>query len=283
MTRAEAARTAPPVAMRRLGIVSRHRIRTIVVFVLFLAAWESIVRVFEVPRFLVPAPSEVAQALGRGLFVSPDARNGLWLHAGYTLLSAMIGLAIGSTCGILLGILISHSPTVESVLKPYIVALQSTPKVALAPLIVIWFGFGIESKIVVVALLTFFPLLVNSYAGFQSVDRDRIDLLRSVRASRWQIFHIVELPSALPYIFAGMEMAVVYALIGAIVAEFVGGRDGLGVLIMQMNYQLNIAGTFSVFVVLAVLGITLSALLGALRRRVLFWMPAQRDNRTLSA
>jgi NitT/TauT family transport system permease protein len=261
----------------------RYAILVPAVFVVFVVAWELIVRIFEVPSYLVPSPYQVTKALMRGIFMSPFARDGYWLHAGYTLAAALIGFAAGSTAGIVIGTIISQSREIEAVLKPYIVAFQSLPKVALAPIIVIWFGFGISSKVVICALLTFFPLMVNSLEGFKSVDNDRIELMRSLSATRWQIFRLVSFPSALPFIFAGLDMAIVYSIIGAIVGEFIGGRDGLGVLIVSMNYALDMAGAFSVFIVLSIMGITLSAILNVIRHRVLFWAPSARQQRSIGA
>lgn len=261
----------------------RYAILIPAVFVVFVAAWDLVVRILELPTHLVPPPLMVAKTLLRGLFASPFARDGYWLHAGFTLSAALMGFALGSIAGILVGTLISQSRAIEATLKPYIVAFQSLPKVALAPIIVIWFGFGISSKVVMCALLTFFPLMVNSLEGFKSVDSDRIELMRSLAASRWQIFRLVSFPSALPFIFAGLDMAIVYSIIGAIVGEFISGRDGLGVLIVSMNSSLDMAGAFSVFIVLSAMGIALSSILNFIRRRVLFWAPSARQQRSIGA
>lgn len=243
----------------------------------FLILWQLLVTWLQVPRIVLPAPLEIGRALVDGLAKPLTAQDGIWYHAGFTLSNAILGLSIGAVAGILIGTLMGKIRVVRNIMQPFVISLQSTPKVALAPLFIIWFGFGAESKVTIIALLTFFPLLVNSMAGLRSVDEDRVDLLRSLGASPLGIYRRVEFRSMLPYIFAGLELAVVYALIGAIVSEFVGSRRGLGVLILQYNYSLNIAGTFSVFIVLAVLGVTLSGLLRLLRNRVLFWMP--RDER----
>lgn len=261
----------------------RYAILIPAVFVGFVAAWDLVVRIFQIPTHLVPPPHLVAKALARGLLASPFARDSYWLHAGYTLAAALMGFSLGSTAGIVIGTLISQWRALEATLKPYIVAFQSLPKVALAPIIAIWFGFGLTSKVVICALLTFFPLMVNSLEGFRSVETERIELLRSLSATRWQIFRMVSLPSALPFIFAGLDMAIVYSIIGAIVGEFTSGRNGLGVLIVSMNYSLDMAGAFSVFIVLALMGITLSGLLNLVRRKLLFWAPSARQQRSIGA
>jgi NitT/TauT family transport system permease protein len=160
---------------------------------------------------------------------------------------------------------------VEATLRIYIVAIQSLPKIALAPIIVLWFGFGLTSKVVIICLLTFFPLLVTSMAGFKAVDVERLELMRSLGANSWQVFWKVRLPSALPYIFAGLDMAAVFAVVGAVVGEFVGAQRGLGTLILSMNSQMDTAGTFSVFIILALVGIILHKSLRIVEKRLLFW------------
>ncbi len=262
-----------PVRLRRNPSV----VLSPLVLMLFIGGWELLVRSLNVQTWFVPKPSDIAVALWRGLATDPTSRGGYWLHAWYTLSEALLGFALGSVLGIAVGTLFSQSRLLESIFRPYIVALQSLPKVAIAPIFIVWFGFGMESKVLIVSLLTFFPMLVNSMAGFDNVDRDRIDLLRSLSASRWKIFRLVQVPSAMPFIFAGLDIAVVYSLLGAIVGEFVGAQRGLGVLILQMNLQLDMAGTFSVFVVLSALGVGLSAILNWVRDRVLFWAPSNRD------
>jgi NitT/TauT family transport system permease protein len=147
--------------------------------------------------------------------------------------------------------------------------------VAIAPIIVMWMGYGLQSKIAIVVLLVFFPVLVTSIAGFKSVDPERIDLLRSLSATRWQIFTKVKFPSALPYIFAGLDVAATLAVVAAIVGEFVGAQSGLGVMILQSDAQLDTGASFAVFILLALIGVGLNAALRQLRRRVLSWMPSQ--------
>jgi NitT/TauT family transport system permease protein len=152
------------------------------------------------------------------------------------------------------------------------------PKVALAPLIIVWFGLGISSKIAQAALTAFFPLMVNTIAGLNSADEDRVALMRSIDASDMQIFRMLRIPSALPFIFAGFEIAMMLSLIGAIVAEFVGAQKGLGVLIMSMTFTMDVAGQFSVLIILSLLGLLLHTLIVVIRRRLLFWEVSQQKN-----
>jgi NitT/TauT family transport system permease protein len=258
-------------------------VASLLLLIVVLSAWEFGVRIFNVPKFLLPPVSDVLLALFRGLATSPLAKDGLWLHGFVTLSEIVLGFFLGSAIGLLLAIVISESEFVDALLRPYIAALQSLPKVAVAPIIVTWLGFGMGSKVAIVCLITFFPVLVTSLAGFKAIDLDRIDLLRSLSATRWQIFIKVKFPGALPYIFAGLDMAAAFSVVGAVVGEFVGAQAGLGVLILQREAQLDTAGSFAVFVVLSVLGIALTALLRALRRRVLAWMPLDESTKAVSA
>lgn len=235
-------------------------------FVLVVAIWEIGFRLGEVPIYIAPAPSDIYVALVNGLGGGLFIENGL-----YTLGEAMLGFACAAVAGVAIGSVIAQSRFVERTLYPYLIAIQTTPKVAIAPLFIIWFGFGMTSKVIMAAVISFFPILVNVIAGLRSTDSQRIELMRSLRASRWQIFTMVRLPSAAPMIFAGLHVAVIFSLLGAIVGEFVGSRKGLGNLIMQMNTNLDTAGVFAALVCLSTMGIVLHLVMHALQRRVLFW------------
>ena len=236
-----------------------------------LGLWELLVRMFHVPRYILPAPSLVAMAFYRGVASMVYVDN-LWI----TLLETLLGFALGTALAFLLGTMVALSRRFEYYLYPFIVMFQALPKVALAPLIVVWFGLGLSSKVVNAALIAFFPLMVNTILGLRSADEDRINLMRSLDASETQIFWMLRLPGALPFIMAGVEVAMIFALIGAIVAEFVGAQSGLGVLIQSLNYSADIAGVFSVLLILSVLGLVLNQVIVLVRRRVLFWDPSEK-------
>jgi NitT/TauT family transport system permease protein len=242
-----------------------------VLLVVIIALWEWGVPYFQVPNWVLPTPSAIVTALWRGLDAGIFDRGGYWLHTGVTVFQVLLGFFIGSTVGLVLGTIISQFRILEATLRIYLIAIQSLPKIALAPIIVLWFGFGLTSKVVIICLLTFFPLLINSMAGFKAVDSERLELMRALGANPWQIFWKVRLPSALPYIFAGLDMAAVFAVVGAIVGEFVGAQRGLGTLILSMNAQMDIAGTFSVFIILSLVGVLLHQSLRIIERRLLFW------------
>jgi NitT/TauT family transport system permease protein len=250
----------------------RNAALSILLFCSSILAWELIVRFFEVPIFIFPAPSKVAEALWRGF------STGLYQkHLYHTLLETVLGFLLGAALGFFLGTVVALNRYVEYFFYPYIVMFQSLPKVALAPLIVVWFGLGLKSQVVNAALVAFFPLLVNTIVGLKSADEDRMNLMRSLAASEAQIFWILRLPNALPFVMAGLDVAMIFALIGAIVAEFVGARAGLGMLIQSMNFNMDVSGQFSVLLILSIVGLLLNRCILLIRRRVLFWDPSEKE------
>ncbi len=238
---------------------------------LLLVAWQACVTFLRVPNFILPAPGAVANALWHGLTANPATKGSLVFQMAVTLRGTLLGYAGGVITGIALGVLAAESESLNKILLPYAFALQSLPKVAVAPLILIWFGYGLPSTVVMAALLTFFPLLLNTYTGLTLVERDYLLLMRGLRASRWQAFVTVKLPSALPVIFTGLDAAVVYSLLGAVVAEFVAGSVGIGVAILQYQYINNTAGVFAALAVLALVANLLHAVVRFAERKIVFW------------
>jgi NitT/TauT family transport system permease protein len=246
----------------------------VALFIGLIALIEAVVRIFAIPSYVFPTPSDILVALYAGFANSVFSRAAYYVHIATTATEALSAFAIGSTVGIAVGALIVQFPLLRRIMLPYFIGLQSVPKVALAPLFVVWFGLGISSKIVLGILLTFFPLMINTAAGLASVERERIELMKSLKATGWKTFRLVTLPSALPFIFAGLEMAAAYAVLGAVVGEFVGGTSGLGVLILNRNAALDIAGSLAALIILAVMGIVLQRAVAVARARVLFWAPS---------
>lgn len=250
-----------------------------------LGAWEAAVRFFNIEVFILPPPSSVAFAFKNGFGLVPSwspadwwagLRSSLYAqHFGITLVETLLGFLVGSALAFILGTVVALSRRVEYFLYPFIVMFQAMPKVALAPLIIVWFGLGLTSKVINAALVAFFPLMVNTIVGLRSAEEDRVNLMRSLAASKWQIFWMLQLPNALPYVFAGLEIAMIFALIGAIVAEFVGAEKGLGMLMQSMNMNADVAGQFSILIILSIVGLVLNGSVAAIRRRILFWDPAQ--------
>lgn len=241
-------------------------ILSILLFVLIIAAWQLSVQYGLVPAFVLPAPYDVASRV----HVDVMDKNVLY-DCAYTLTEVIVGFLIAAVSGIALGAVIALVPLADRVLTPYIVALQTIPKVAIAPVLIIMFGFGIESKIVIVALIAFFPILVNVVLGFRGIDPRQIVLMKVLDASPWQIFSKVRIPNALPPIMAGMYIAMIFSVIGAIVGEFLGSPHGLGAQIMQRQSAMDVVGVYSVLVILTVIGILLNSAVKAVSRRLVFW------------
>lgn len=239
--------------------------------VVLVSVWSLSVSVLGIPSYILPAPSAVVHALWSGLAVSPASPMGYYQPLWSTFSNAALGFLIGTGTGLVLGSAMAESRTVERLIMPYAFALQSLPKVAITPLIVVWLGFGDGSKIATAALLAFFPILINSFTGLRSVDPEKIDLMRSLRATRLETYRIVKLPNAAPYLFAGLDMAVVYALLGTIVAEFLGAQQGMGVVITQAQAVTDIAGVFAALIILGAMGVSLHVAVRAIEKRVVHW------------
>lgn len=254
-------------ASARRRTVAPETIIQISCAVLFLVGWEAIVHVLEVPKYIMPPPSGVITALIGGL-----ADGTLLTHARVTLTEVVLGLLFGGGFGFLLGVLLAEFPLANAASRPFLVASQVTPKTALAPLFIIWFGFGITSKIFIAALMTFFPVLVGTMAGIAGADADRINLMRVYGLSRWRTLRFVKLPGALPHIMSGLEVASVLAVMGAIIGEFVGAKQGLGRLILYAGELLDLNLVFAAIVMLILMGATLQWLVSLARRRILFWV-----------
>lgn len=234
--------------------------------VALLGTWEYAVRAGLIPAFVLPAPSEVAARVLQDV-AHPNVRTDFL----YTLTEVLAGFAIAVVLGVTIGALIALVPLADKVLSPYIIAFQTIPKVAIAPLLIIWFGFGIESKIVLVALIDFFPILVNAVAGFRSTDARQLVLMHALDATPWQIFAKVRLYNALPYLMAGMYIAIVFSVIGAVLGEFLGSARGLGSQILQRQGSMDVVGVFSILVILSAMGIALNFVVRFAARRIAFW------------
>lgn len=247
----------------------------LLLLVAILGAWEVSVHVFKVQQMILPAPAEIAAAMLEGF------RNGTFQkHLLVTGKEVVAGYVLGVIVGIGLGAPIALSRTVELFLYPYLLALQTMPKIALAPLMMIWVGFGIESKIIITMIVAVFPVLVNVIVGLRSVDPDRIALIRAMKGGVLAEFRWVRLPSAAPFIFAGMKTAVVLALLGAIAAEFVGAEAGLGYLMSQLMFKLDTPGVFAILILLGCIGVTLFLIADWAQRKIVFWDASNEDRWT---
>jgi len=242
-------------------------ISTPLLLILIVGAWKLSTTWFEISRFVLPPPEDVAVTLAE-LMRDPE----VWLvHARITLLETVVGFGFALVTGVLAGAVLGRVFWLERAVRPVVVALQVIPKVALIPLFVIWFGFGMTSKIVIAAILAFFPIMLNVLLGVRSVERGHREVMRSLDASRWQTFQSLDFHSTLPYVFAGMEVGIVFALIGAIVGEYLGGNEGLGYMVVVSLNALDAPQLFAVIILLAALGSILFFAVHAVKRLMIPW------------
>jgi putative hydroxymethylpyrimidine transport system permease protein len=228
------------------------------------ARWDWISNALNIEDFLVPAPSDIARSLW-------EDRSLLGSNAWVTLKEVVFGFAIAAVAGIGFALLIHLSETARRAVYPLLIASQTIPIIILAPILVVWFGFGLTPKLVIVALICFFPITVNMLDGLRSVDPDLTKMLRSLGAGRLQRLWRAEIPTALPYAFSGARVAITISVIGAVFAEYVGSSEGLGHLINQAQAQLLTARSFAAVVVLSAMAILLFALVSLIERKVITW------------
>lgn len=236
----------------------------IATFAVLILAWQLLVRLFQVPTYFIPAPTDVVNALIAGSHLY--AKN---LMA--TLYSTLVSFVIAVGMGVVLGAMVSEVRVVYRTLYPVLVAFQAMPRIALTPMIVVWFGFGYASKIVIGVFSAFFPVFLNMVHGLQTADPDQIALMRSLRASRSQIFWKIKFPNALPFLMAGCNIAIIFAMLSVIVAEFLGANIGMGFLIVNQSSQMDAPGVFANVLILSAVGVIFHYGLQYLGNRLLFW------------
>jgi NitT/TauT family transport system permease protein len=257
-------RGRPMAALKSIGYL-------IAAVVLGIAIWELVILIANPPRYILPTPLAVWRTLIDLVKTDPGSPSGLWQQLWATVEGTLIGFVIGCVAGVILGILAGEFEVVRRLVYPYLVAIQSLPKVALVPLLATWFGFGLTSKVALVILLVFFPVLVNTFQGIASADPERIDLVRSLKAGRWQQLVRVRFFSAMPYMFTGFELGIVYAFLGAVLAEMTGSQNGIGVMVQQFQINADTQASFAILIVLAIVGLILNSLVRWLHRKVVFW------------
>lgn len=237
------------------------------VFVLAIfAVWEALVRLLDVPGYLVPAPSDVAMSLW-------TQRAYLMSNVPATVFEIWVGFAIALVGGVALGVPVALTKFGDQAVMPVLVATQSIPKTALAPIFVVWFGFGFPPKIVVAALLAFFPIVVNMVRGLRSVDIELVQYLRTLGASPREIFARLRLPASQPYLFSAMKVSISLATVGAIVGEFIGADRGLGYVILRAINNFDTAVMFAGLTVVSLIGVLSYGLIALVEKRVLSWQP----------
>ena len=241
-------------------------ITTPLLLAIIIVIWHLYVTTTKLSPFILPAPASVWSAWMEMLW-SPRA----WFHTWMTIYVTLVGFAWALVIGVALGVVIGRFRWVELTINPFVVATQVIPKVALLPLFIVWFGFGNTSKVIVAAVLAFFPILTNTVLGVKSVDAGHRDVMTSLNASGWNIFRRLELPSSMPYILTGMEVGIVLAIIGAIVGEYLGGNSGLGFMLVSKMNGYETDGLFAVIIQMTLIGFALYFGTGALRRILIPW------------
>ncbi len=254
-----------------LGVAARSIWPPLVTAVVVVATWEAVCRLFEVPAYMIPAPSRIWMAF----ITNPES---LLFNAGVTLFEAVTGFLIGSILGAMLGTAFAYSRLLARGMMPYIIAANTIPVVAIAPIIILWFGHGVQSKIAVTAFLSFFPLALNMMKGLQSYDRVIMDVFHVSAANEWQRFFKMRLPNALPYVFVGLKLNVTFSVIGAIVAEFVQADKGLGFVIMTTYRTLNMPRLWAAMLLSALIGIMFFALIALIERWAIPWHSSMRND-----
>jgi NitT/TauT family transport system permease protein len=228
--------------------------------------WELIILATNAQSYILPTPLSVWKTL-----VDLLETGTLWSQLGSTMEGTLLGFVLGCLAGVVLGIAAGEFKIVRQIIYPYLVAIQSLPKVALVPVLATWFGFGLNAKVALVVLLVFFPVLVNTFQGVATADPQKIDLVRSLRGGRWQQLWRVRFFSAMPYMFTGFELGIVYAFLGAVLAEMTGSQSGTGVMIEQFQTNADTEATFALLIVLAVVGLVLNTIVRFIHHKVVFW------------
>jgi NitT/TauT family transport system permease protein len=252
---------------------SGQTLLTLLVLVAVLTGWWLYVRLMGLSPLVLPTPYAVWDSL-----VENTVNGLLPMHLWVTLSEILLGFVLGSVVGIVLGTITAQSPLMRTILNPYILASQAMPKLALAPIMVIWLGFGIAPKVVITALICFFPLLENTIIGLTSANPYQLELFRALTASRWQTFFKLRIPNALPVIFAGLRVAITLAVVGAVVGEYVGANRGLGALIIATQGNFDTPLMFAVFVYLTVVGIVLYKIMELMESTFFSWRDIKRGD-----
>ncbi|MBI2370646.1 MAG: ABC transporter permease [Deltaproteobacteria bacterium] len=232
--------------------------------VLLVLAWEAAVAAFQISPIILPPPSAALLFIGKNLKL-------LLAHTYATTHEILLGFLLAIAVGLVLSIVMIHSKIMSEALYPLLVLSQVLPKVAVAPLLLLWLGYGMLPKVVIAFTIAFFPIVINGVSGLTNIDPEMLDLLKVLKASRWQVFVKIRIKNALPYIFDGLKIAITLAVIGAIVAEFIGGDTGLGYLIIVSNSTINTTMMFAALIVLSALGMLLFALIMVVERVAVPW------------
>jgi NitT/TauT family transport system permease protein len=268
-----------PVQRSRSGIqrlLQAAWIKPFLFLAMMVVVWDITIRLFKIPPYQIPAPQDVI------LTLVADWRM-LLKETWPTLNATVWGFLLAAAFGIPIAMLIAGSKTIESYVYPLLVFSQSVPKIAIAPLFVVWFGFGLFPKVLSAFMLGFFPVVVSAVQGFKSVEPEMMDLGRAMEANRWQLFRMIALPHAMPAIFAGLKVSITLAVVGAVVGEFVGSSEGLGVVLQRSIGNFELPTMFAALVILALIGVVLFWAIDVIERFIIPWHASQRNDIVIAA
>ena len=242
--------------------------QTILVIFAFLLVWQLSVMIFRVPEFILPSPLSALEHL---LLPQPDANYNWPLQIRTTLYEVLVSFVITSLIGVLIAVLITWSPTLRDVSMPAFILINSLPIIAIAPIILLWFGYGMLTNILIAFLVSFFPVIINTATGLGEVEEDLLDLVRYLHGSKWQIFVKIRFPNSLPYLFIGLKICSTMCVVGAIVGEFIASDRGLGYIIINSQYTMDTPPIFASLIIVSVTGVALFGAVSLLERVLMPW------------
>jgi ABC-type nitrate/sulfonate/bicarbonate transport system permease component len=249
--------------MKKL-VSTGNKILPMIFIIVLIALWEIIIKVFQVPKYILPAPTVIFHAL-------IESREILWQHTQTTLIEASIGFFIATLFAIILAGLMNKSKLLKRVLYPILIISQTVPIIALAPIFMIWFGFNILPKVIIVVLVCFFPIVINVTEGLENVDKDMINLMKVMKASTWDIFTKVQLPATLPAFFSGLKIAATYSIMGAVIGEWIGAKSGLGVYMTRAMSSFRTEALFADIVIIVFISISIFKVIELLGKKIMPW------------
>lgn len=250
--------------MRSIKLVLNNAAWPLSSLVALVLIWQFAVQALNINRIILPAPIDICKAIGNNF-------NRLLAETGITMLESVLGFVAGSAGAFLLAVVFVHSRPVQQSVYPYAIALKSTPLIAIAPLLTLWFGNGVLSKIVMSAMVAFFPVLVNSIAGLVNVEEATLDLMKSLSANWWQVLLKVRVPNSLPYVFSSLKIASSMAVVGAVIGEFTGSINGIGHLLTTSSYYLDTSLVFAGVLFITVAGLVFFGMVAYIEKRIVFW------------
>jgi NitT/TauT family transport system permease protein len=254
----------------------KENYQTPLVIGLFFLFWQIAVMVFKVPEFILPSP---LSALGHLFFQQPDAYYNWPLQIGTTLYEVVVSFVATSLVGISIAVLLAWSRTINDITLPLFIFVNSLPIIAIAPIILLWFGYGILTNVLIAFLVSFFPIIINTATGLNAVDEDLLDLVRYLHGSKRQIFLKIRLPNALPYLFTGLKICSTMCVVGVIVGEFIASDRGLGYIIINSQYTMDTPPIFAALIVVSVIGVVLFEAVALLERVLMPWNRSETDRR----